>query len=158
MVRGSSRSSGKLKVLESPGAVRVITWVQLMKTYLVLQKQVAAYVAEQHMTMAQFDVMASLSYGEGLTQQELASRLLVTKGNICGLLDRLQRTGWVERRADSDDARINRVFLTPPGRRKIDAVMPGHDELVSKLLRSLSVAESSQLRELLLTIERGVGT
>ena len=157
MVRRSGRTSGKLKVLESSGEVRLTTWVQLMKTYLVLHKEVAAYVAEHDMTIAQFDVMASLSYGEGLTQQDLASRLLVTKGNICGLLDRLERVGWVERRADSGDARVNRVFLTQVGRRKIEGVLPEHDRLVGELFRALSVAEASQLRELLATIERNCG-
>jgi DNA-binding MarR family transcriptional regulator len=137
--------------------VRLTTWVQLMKTYLVLHKGVAACVAEHDMTIAQFDVMVSLSYGDGLTQQELASRLLVTKGNVCGLVDRLELAGWVERRVDHRDARVNRVFLTPSGRKKIESVVPHHDELIGKLLRSLSVGECSQLRGLLMRIERGVG-
>ncbi len=107
------------------------------------------------MTMAQFDVMASLKYEEGVTQQELAARLLVTKGNICGLIDRLEGSGWVERRADAADARANRVYLTATGRRKIESALPVHDEFVAGLLKSLPVSEVTELRHLLQKVEEG---
>ena len=108
------------------------------------------------MTMPQFDVMASLKYGEGLTQQELAERLLVTKGNMCGLLDRLENVGWVERRADVTDARANRVYLTASGRRKIEVALPAHDEFVAGLLKALAISEVDELRHLLEKVEEGV--
>lgn len=108
------------------------------------------------MTMPQFDVMASLKYGEGLTQQELAERLMVTKGNMCGLLDRLENGGWVERRADVTDARANRVYLTVSGRRKIEAALPAHDEFVAGLLKALAISEVDELRHLLEKVEEGV--
>lgn len=108
------------------------------------------------MTMPQFDVMASLKYGEGLTQQELAERLLVTKGNICGLIDRLENAGWVERRADVADARANRVYLTASGRRKIEVALPAHDEFVAGLLGALPTSEVEGLRHLLVKVEEEV--
>ena len=60
----------------------------------------ADVVGAHGMTLPQFDVLATLWHGEGITQQELASRLLVTKGNVVGLIDRLCTAGLVERRAD----------------------------------------------------------
>ena len=53
----------------------------------------------------------------GITQQELAERLLVTKANVVGLIDRVSPAGWVERRADPEDRRVNRLYLTNAGRK-----------------------------------------
>src|SRR3712207_8018674 len=57
---------------------------------------------------AQFDVLAHVGAAEGITQQQLADSLLVTKGNIAQLLDRMQKRGLIERRPQG---RINRLFL-----------------------------------------------
>lgn len=149
-------SRKRLKVIETPEEVRLTTWVQLMRTYLFLQKRVVSILSEHNLTMAQFDVLAALHYGEGLTQQELAAQLFVTKGNVCGLLDRLEETGWVKRRADVSDARANRVYLTSSGRRTIEAALPAHDEYVVKLFSGISVADATVLRELLHRLEESV--
>ena len=42
------------------------------------------------LSIAQFDILATLGFRQGITQQELAERLLVTKGNICGMIDRME--------------------------------------------------------------------
>src|SRR5688572_632302 len=102
----------------------------MIRAVQLVQRRVVATLTAHGLTLPQFDVLATLRYGEGVTQQELAGRLLVTKGNVCGVLDRLERLKWVERRADPDDARANRVYLTAAGRRKIDAVLPEHDATV----------------------------
>jgi DNA-binding MarR family transcriptional regulator len=146
----------KLKIYESSGEARLQTWVQLLRSFALLQRRDVACLAEHDLTLAQFDVMANLHYSEGITQQELASRLLVTKGNVCGLLDRLEKQGWVERRADTVDARSNRLHLTSAGKRKISSVMPAHDRCVAGLLDVLSDAEVVMFRELLQKIERGL--
>ncbi|MFO1167859.1 MAG: MarR family transcriptional regulator [Rhodoblastus sp.] len=52
----------------------------------------------------------------GLSQQDLAERLYVTKGNISGLIDRLAAAGLVERRTIASDRRSHAIFLTPAGR------------------------------------------
>ena len=61
-------------------------------------------------------MLTTLTEREGLSQQELAARLYVTKGNISGLIDRLVANGLVERRALAGDRRSHAIHLTPAGR------------------------------------------
>lgn len=134
---------------EGPEEARRRAWVQMVRTVYRIQRRIVTTLAAQDITLPQFDVLATLRFGEGVTQQELAERLLVTKGNVCGVLDRLGRLGWVERRPDPDDRRANRLHLTAAGRRKIDAVLPAHDALVADAMGTFSDADVRSLRRLL---------
>ena len=61
-------------------------------------------------------MLTTLTEQEGVSQQELATRLYVTKGNISGLIDRLAEAGLVERRSTAD-RRQHAIYLTEAGRR-----------------------------------------
>ena len=143
-----------MAVLESREEVRLRTWAQMVRTFYRVQRRIVSALAGHDVTLPQFDLLATLRFSEGVTQQELAERLLVTKGNVCGVLDRLERVGWVERRPDPNDRRANRLHLTPAGRRKVDAVLPRHDAVVLDAMRTLSDADVASLRALLETLER----
>lgn len=67
------------------------------------------------LSIPQFDALSTLTEGEGMTQQDLAARLYVTKGNVSGLIDRLVEAGLVERRPIPGDRRSHALHLTPAG-------------------------------------------
>src|SRR4051812_28378741 len=138
--------SARLAVYERPDEQRVRTWVQLVRTFLRVHRRLVSALAAHDVTMPQFDVLATLRFSEGVTQQELAERLLVTKGNVCGVLDRLEKLRRVERRPDPTDRRANRLYLTPEGRRTVDVLLPEHDELVLETMRPLSATDVKALR------------
>ncbi|MEH3145684.1 MAG: MarR family transcriptional regulator [Methylobacterium frigidaeris] len=87
--------------------------------FLRLHRRVSAAIAGELRTLGlsipQFDALSTLSEQEGLTQQDLAARLYVTKGNVSGLVDRLVEAGLVERRASPADRRSHALHLTPAG-------------------------------------------
>jgi DNA-binding MarR family transcriptional regulator len=143
-----------LAVLEGPAEARLRTWLQLVRTFHRIYRRLESTLAAHEVTVPQFDILATLRFSEGITQRELAERLLVTKGNVCGVLDRLERVGWVERRPDPVDARANRLHLTPAGRRKLGVVLPRHDALVLRALRTLPPADVKSLRRILEELER----
>lgn len=143
----------QLPIHEDTEQIALRTWVQLARTFLRMQRRIVTTLAEHEITLAQFDLLATLHHSEGVTQQELAEWLLVTKGNICGLLDRLERAGWVSRRPDVRDARANRLHLTSEGRAKVQAVLPHHDALVIRTLQCLQPQETITLRGLLERVE-----
>lgn len=145
-----------LPVREDAETVRLRTWVQLARTFYRIERSISTCLAAQHLTMAQFDVMASLHYCEGVTQRELAETLLVTKGNVVGLLDRLEKLELVERRPDPEDGRSNRVHLTEAGRSKIEAVLPQHDGLVLRTLACLDQQQVVTLRGLLRSLDQSI--
>jgi DNA-binding MarR family transcriptional regulator len=68
-------------------------------------------------TRSQAWVIAYLSRKEGMAQSDLANQLDLGKVALGGLVDRLEATGLVERRADNEDRRIKRIFLTDDGRK-----------------------------------------
>src|SRR5436305_10663045 len=96
--RNAGDVSEPLALYESAPQVRLRTWVQLARTFYRIHRRIMSALARHDVTMPQFDILATLRFSEGVTQQELAERLLVTKGNVCGVLDRLEGLGWVSRR------------------------------------------------------------
>ena len=90
-----------------------------------------------------------------MIQQELAEALYLTKGNIGALVDRLENIGYFERRPDSSDKRINRLYLTPSGRRLVGELLGEHLKLVHEKMKPLSVSQQKQLHALLQLLEEG---
>src|SRR5213082_2135107 len=115
-----------MAVGEDRRAPAVLAWLRLVRVFQKIDRLSAEGFRCKHLSMAQFDVLAHVGADEGLSQQELADSLLVTKGNVCQLLDKMEGSGLLERRPDG---RLNRLFLTVQGRRIHDDVVPLHDEL-----------------------------
>src|SRR6476646_6481138 len=103
MASGANKLATHLPVYESPEELRLNTWIQLVRTFARVQRLVMQMLMAEDGTRAQVDLLATLRFNDGVTQQELAERLLVTKGNVCGLIDRLEKIGWVQRKADEKD-------------------------------------------------------
>jgi DNA-binding MarR family transcriptional regulator len=61
-------------------------------------------------------VLRFLADKDGLTQTDLASRLQVTPATMTKMIQRMEKTGFVQRRSDADDQRVSRVYLTEAGR------------------------------------------
>ena len=97
------------------------------------------------MTLPQFDVLTNLAMHDNLTQNELAARMQVTKGNVCGLLDRLEKQGYVRRRTDERDARVNRLSITASGRARVEALRPLHDAAVIELAGPWTAEDAENL-------------
>jgi DNA-binding MarR family transcriptional regulator len=140
--------------LKEPG---LLAWMHLMRVYNRVQRREMSHLGNYNLTLAQFDVLARLIRAEGITQQALADQLLVTKGNVCGLIDRLSEQGLVERQADPDDRRANLLFLTPVGRALAEQVVPAHQTVVNGLMDGLDEQEQRQLLALLRKLDRSLG-
>jgi DNA-binding MarR family transcriptional regulator len=106
------------------------------------------------LTMAQFDVLAHVGAAPGLTQQELADSLLVTKGNVCQLLDRMERGDLIERRSEG---RSNRLFLTPRGQELFDRIVPEHEDMIAEKFDGLTPEEQTNLLGLLRKLDQSLG-
>ena len=73
-------------------------------------------------TRSQWWVLAFLSRRDGMTQTALAADLDLTKVAIGGLLDRMESAGYVQRRADNDDGRLRRVYLSRAGSKLVNTI------------------------------------
>ena len=90
-------------------------WFRFIRLNQSVSAAIGAELRRLGLSIPQFDVLSTLSEQEGLTQQDLAARLYVTKGNVSGLIDRLVEAGLVERRAIPGDRRSHALHLTPAG-------------------------------------------
>jgi MarR family transcriptional regulator, organic hydroperoxide resistance regulator len=115
----------------------------------------ASRVTKAHgLTLPHFDVLMTLRLAEGISQQELAKRLLVTKGNVCVIAQRLELEGLIERRSDPTDQRFHRLYLTDAGRRLLGKVYPEQRALTARVMEGLSVAEQRTLHDLLARVDQ----
>ncbi|HEY7063131.1 MAG TPA: MarR family winged helix-turn-helix transcriptional regulator [Chloroflexota bacterium] len=139
-----------------PRQPSLLAWDCLARVYGEVQQHAARHLRRFGLTVAQFDVLAQVGSAEGLSQQDLAARLLVTKGNVCGLIDRLERAGLVCRQPDPLDHRINRLALTPAGRRLYTTAVPAHEAIVADAFAALAPAEQRALLALLRTLDHAL--
>ncbi len=90
--------------------------------------------------------------GDGLTQSELAGDLCISPATMTKMLDRMAKTGLVERRTDVEDQRVSRVYLTAEGRSLREPVEGIWHELEAQSLVNLTLDERILLRRLLLQV------
>jgi DNA-binding MarR family transcriptional regulator len=147
------RNSRRLPVIYDSAELPLRTLVQLLRTYHRMERQLESAVAVHGMSLAQFDLLTTLSLDEGIAQQVLAERMLVTKGNICALLDRLEAGGLVQRRPDPEDRRANRLFLTKAGRAVLVETAPDHLSTVRRAMSTLTPKQQQELCQLLDKLE-----
>lgn len=100
-------------------------------------------------TVARFDLLSMLDRADGQTLASLSRRLLVTAGNLTGLVERAVRDGLVVKRSDARDKRVSRVYLTRKGRALASRLIPRHARAVERTFAPLAPEEQSELQRLL---------
>lgn len=122
--------------------------------FIRLNRRMSAVIASElrclGLSIPQFDVLSTLTEGEGMTQQQLASRLYVTKGNVSGLIDRLVEARLVERRAIREDRRSHALFLTPAGASLARRGIAAQQAYVATTLGALPPADLAEFERLIL--------
>jgi len=101
------------------------------------------------LTRAQWLALTRLHRRPGASQSELADMMEVEKATVGRLIDRLEAKGWVERRAQAGDRRVNRVYLTAEAERLHMRIWRIAEATVEDALAELSRREAAQLRKLL---------
>jgi DNA-binding MarR family transcriptional regulator len=131
----------------------VPAWLRLVRVYSKVERALVDDLRSHNVSMAQFDVIAHVGAAEGMTQQELADRLLVTKGNICQLVDRLEQGGMLVRK---QEGRANRLYLTESGRALYACAVPAHEARIGQLFATLSAEEQGELLRLLRKLDHSL--
>ena len=101
------------------------------------------------LTRAQWRVMTRLNRLESCTQTELATELEIEKPTLGKLIERLEAKGWVERRADANDARSKLVYLTPAAGTVLQQMHSEAEEVVAGIFAGVSADDAGRLHEML---------
>ena len=105
------------------------------------------------LTRAQWLVIARVHRRPGLSQSEIADLLEIEKASAGRLIDRMQAKGWLERRDDRSDRRVNRLHLTKKAERIHGAIWPLAEATVDEALSDLSPEERRRLTGLMTRVK-----
>jgi DNA-binding MarR family transcriptional regulator len=128
--------------------------VQLCRAH---RNLVAGALEGLHVHVGQEHVVYRLAIEQGITQAQLADALCVDASTVTKMLQRLERDGVVERRADPEDARVQRVYLTPNGTRLVQPVVDIWRRAEARLMAGMTEAEWVLARRLLLQMLSNLG-
>lgn len=117
--------------------------LSLVRTSSLMQKLSDRFFSRFGLTDVQFNILMILKEHrkEGLSQQELSEHLIVTKSNVVGLIDRLERSGYVTREAHPSDRRFNQIVLAPKGEQLEAKIEKLYFKEVDKMMNVLSATE-----------------
>lgn len=114
-------------------------WIRLLRAARAIEAELRERLRKEFaVTLPQFDVMAALARKEnGMSMTELSRMLMVSNGNVTGIIDRLAAEKLVLRQAPANDRRSYIVRLTPKGQTQFAVMAKAHEGWVDELLRDI---------------------
>ena len=110
-------------------------------------------IATHGLTHGQFFLLIAIMEAEGLLPSELAERTAQERPTITGLLDRLEKESWIERKPDPRDRRALRIYLGSRGKASRTALLTLFEETNQIFLDRLTPAEWAQMQSMLVKLE-----
>jgi DNA-binding MarR family transcriptional regulator len=126
-------------------------WLRLFTCKEVIESEVRRRLRDSFdVTLPRFDLMAQLYRApKAMTLGELSQRMMVSNGNVTGLVDRLLEQGLVSRRPSPKDRRAQLVSLTVEGRRFFRTMARANGDWIAEMLADLSADDIETLMRLL---------
>jgi DNA-binding MarR family transcriptional regulator len=141
------------KVIERPDdhKTELRLWLRLFTCSTLIENEVRRRLRDHfNITLPRFDLLAQLDRSRnGMTLGELSQRMMVSNGNITGLVDRLVEQGLIHRRPSPKDRRVQIVSLTAEGQRFFRSMARVNAEWMGEILDGLSPGDVEALMPLL---------
>ena len=132
---------------ESDSKSRLRLWIRLLRASRLIESVARERLKVQfNATLPRFDVMAALyRKPDGMLMSEISRFLLVSNGNVTGIVDRLASDGFVARSQRDGDRRTSFVRLTAKGRAAFADMSAAHESWIDTLLGGVTAREAEQL-------------
>jgi len=141
------------KVAETPEDHRdeLRLWLRLLTCANLIEGELRRRLRDRFdVTLPRFDLMAQLDKApDGLTLSDLSRRMMVSNGNLTGLVERLVASGHLDRRTSESDRRVQVISLTDLGRAEFRAMAAEHENWVADVFGDLSKKDQEDLMQLL---------
>ncbi|MFP3887219.1 MarR family transcriptional regulator [Priestia filamentosa] len=121
-------------------------WFRITRIYNQSIRESNQHLKKWELSTAQFDVLVQVGSHERLSQQELANRLFVTKGNITQLLSKMEDLGLIKR---EQEWKTKYLSLTEEGKEYFYEVVPKQEHFQASQFSNLNYKEKKQLLNLL---------
>jgi DNA-binding MarR family transcriptional regulator len=131
-------------------------WLRLLTCTALIEGEIRRRLRDRFdVTLPRFDLMAQLDKApDGLTLSEVSKRMMVSNGNLTGLVERLVQSGHLARRRADADRRAQVVSLTDVGRAEFRAMAAEHEGWIDALFGGLAPEEVGDLMRLLSKLKR----
>ncbi len=126
---------------------RFYNWVAVARACHAVERAVAAALAPLDLKPAQLDVLMNLHRHPGMSQHELARKLLVGRSNITMLLPQMEKRALLKRENDRKDKRVMRLSLTKDGEKLLMKALKVHTALIEKAMSQSTAAECDLIGE-----------
>jgi MarR family transcriptional regulator, organic hydroperoxide resistance regulator len=126
---------------------RFRSWISVARACQLMQQALARALTPLDIKPPHLDILVNLYRFEGISQQELARKLLVGRSNMSMLLPQMEKRGLLERRLDQRDKRVLRLFLTQEGRELSEKAMGIQTALIEHTLSATPIDECQRLAE-----------
>ena len=150
----------ELRLRQPLASVNHEALLSLVRTSSLMQKLSDRFFSRFGLTDVQFNILMILKEHrrDGLSQQELSKQLIVTKSNVVGLIDRLQRSGHVAREAHPSDRRFNQIVLTRKGEQLEAKIEKLYFKEVDKMMNVLSPSEKKTVIRAMERVRNYIGS
>lgn len=132
---------------------RFRNWIALVRAEKAVVRELTRSLAPLDLKIAQLDVLMNLYRHPGMSQHDLARRLLVGRSNITMLLPQLEKQGVLRREGDTRDKRVMRLFLTGDGEALLMKALKIYSALIEKVMAQSSPTECDMLGNQMRRIE-----
>ncbi len=141
------------KAVELPGdhGDELRLWLRLLTCTTLIEGEVRSRLRERFdVTLPRFDLMAQLDKApEGMTLSDVSKRMMVSNGNVTGLVERLVESGHLDRRTSESDRRVQVIRLTKAGRAEFRKMAAEHESWIADIFSDLSPKDVRELMRLL---------
>lgn len=127
------------------------TIIELKKTSDMIEEVHNSFFSQYGISNTKFNVLAILYNGpkEGMMLSDIGEQMLVTKGNITGLIDRLEKHGFVRRVRDDVDRRKVMAVITEKGMQFTKELMENYKQWTKDVMMGLDTEEKNELIRIL---------
>ena len=122
-------------------------WIRLLRASRLIEAEVRERFKSQFKaTLPRFDVMAALfRKPDGMLMSEISRFLMVSNGNVTGIVDRLVLDGLLVRSQRDGDRRTSFIRLTRKGRTMFEAMASAHQDWIDELLADVTIRDANDL-------------
>ena len=133
-------------------------WLRIVSCSQMVEQEVRNMLREKFdTTLPRFELLSALDrVPDGLSMGELSSWLMVTKGNVTGIAERLSEDGFIKRNPTPTDRRSFCVTLTPKGKKLHKEIEQEYETLLDKLFAGVSLDDSDMFTGVLAKVKEVV--
>ena len=139
------------KAIEGDHGDEIRLWLRLLTCTTLIEGTVRSRLRERFdVTLPRFDLMAQLDRApDGMTLSDVSKRMMVSNGNVTGLVERLVESGHLDRRTSDSDRRVQVIRLTKIGRAEFRKMAAEHETWIADIFSDLSPKDLRELMRLL---------